>query len=206
MRVEQLFDSAALDLVERAVQEAERRTSGEIVPAIVDQSHDYAGVRAAAAALFAFATGAAVLAAPLDPVLWLPPLQLAAFAGGWLLSGRRALLRRLIPARVCTEAVARAARLAFLEHGLVETRERTGILIYISLLEHRVLVLADRGIDPLVEDGTWDGVVDRVLDGIRSGRAEEGLCAAIRLCGDLLAARFPRRDDDRDELENRART
>ena len=206
MRVEQLFDKRAFDAIERAVTEAERRTSGEIVPMIVDQSHDYAGVRAASAALIAFGLGVALLASPLDPVLWLPPLQILSFAGGYWLSGRRALLRHLIPDRRRRSFVERGARLAFLEQGLVETRDRTGILIYLSLLEHRVEVLADRGIDQHVESDTWNAVVDTVLAGIRERRAEEGLRDAIRQCGDLLAESFPPRPDDTDELANRPRS
>jgi len=88
---------------------------------------------------------------------------------------------------------------------VVETRERTGILLYVSLLEHRVEVLADRGIHERVEPGTWDGVVARVLDGIRTGRAEAGLVDAITHCGELLAQHFPVQPDDSDELPNRLR-
>ena len=206
MRAEQLFDAAARDAIERAVQEAERRTSGEIVPVVVDRSHDYAGVRAVAAALLAFAASAVVLALPVQPVFWLPPAQVVAFALGYWLAGRRVVLRQLIPDGIREQAVDRGARLAFLEHGLVETRDRTGILIYVSLLEHRVEVLADRGIDRAVEPGTWNGVVDTILSGIAQRRAEEGLVEAIRRCGDLLAADFPPRPDDTDELGNRLRT
>ena len=206
MRAEQLFDAAARDAIERAVQEAERRTSGEIVPVVVDRSHDYAGVRAVAAALLAFAASAVVLALPVQPVFWLPPAQVVAFALGYWLAGRRVVLRQLIPDGIREQAVDRGARLAFLEHGLVETRDRTGILIYVSLLEHRVEVLADRGIDRAVEPGTWNGVVDTILSGIAQRRAEEGLVDAIRRCGDLLAADFPPRPDDTDELDNRLRT
>ncbi len=206
MRAEQLFDAAARDAIERAVQEAERRTSGEIVPVVVDRSHDYAGVRAVAAALLAFAASAVVLALPVQPVFWLPPAQVVAFALGYWLAGRRVLLRQLIPDGIREQAVDRGARLAFLEHGLVETRDRTGILIYVSLLEHRVEVLADRGIDRAVEPGTWNDVVDSILSGIAQRRAEEGLVEAIRRCGDLLAAGFPPRPDDTDELDNRLRT
>ncbi len=205
MRAEELFTGEARARIERAVQDAERSTSGEIVPMVVDRSHDYAGVRAAAAALCAFAGGVVVLAAPLDPLLWLPPVQLVVFVGAWLLSDRRALLRLILPTGRCAEMVDRAAGLAFLEEGLTETRDRTGILIYVSLLEHRVEVLADRGINSVVEPGTWDGVVDTVLAGIRERRAEEGLADAIAQCGELLAQRFPPRADDTDELANRLR-
>lgn len=205
MRVEKLFDEKAREAVRGAVAEAEQNTSGEIVPMVVAASDPYLGVRAAASAVLAFAVGASLLSLGWSAALWIPPAQIVAFAVGYWLAGRRILLRQLIPERMRAAAVDRSARLAFLEEGLVETRDRTGILIYISLLEHRVEVLADRGIDRRVESGTWDGVVDKILAGIRQGRAEAGLCDAIRLCGELLAARFPPRPDDTDELDDRLR-
>ena len=206
MRVEDLFDEAAFSAVEEAVRLAEERTSGEIVPMIVDRSDYYPGVRAAGAAALAFGAGAVVLSLDLTHALWLPPIQLGVFGlGAWALGWRR-LLRHLVPPRIRAERVDRAARLAFLEHGVVETRDRTGILIYVSLLEHRVEVLADRGIAAHVPDGTWDGVVGTILEGIRARRAEQGLIDAVRRCGDILAERFPPRPDDEDELSNRPRT
>jgi putative membrane protein len=206
MRVEELFDSEAFLAVERAVEEAERTTSAEIVPMVVDRSDDYPGVRAAGAAVLAFIGGICVLGLGLDPWLWLPPTQVGVFAlASWSL-GHRRILRHLIPARIRAERVDRTARLAFLENGLVDTRDRTGILIFISLLEHRVEILADRGIDRHVDDVVWDGLVERILAAIRERRAEEGLVEAIRECGELLAAHFPPRPDDTDELHNRLRT
>jgi putative membrane protein len=206
MRAAELLTPRIADAVERAVQEAERRTSGEIVPVVVDRSASYGGARAAAAALVAFAVGPLVLLLPADPWLALPPAQAAIFGLGFWLAGRAPLLRWLLPRSVEEQRVARAARLAFVQHRLHETRERTGILIYVSLAEHRVCVLADRGIHARVEQGPWDGVVRLIVDGVRAGRPDEGLLRAIQSCGDLLAAHFPRRPDDANELANQLRT
>jgi len=206
MRVEELFDPKAFDSIQRTVQEAELRTSGEIVPMVVPRSDAYTGVRAVTAGLLAFAAGAVLLVLPVAHWLWLPPLQIITFVVAYALAGRPSLLRQLIPGRIRAAAVAQAARLAFLERGVMETRDRTGILIYISLLEHRVEILADRGIDQRVEDGTWDGVVETILTGIRERRAEEGLTEAIRHCGEILASTFPPRPDDTNELPNQLLT
>jgi putative membrane protein len=205
MRAAKLFGPGAFEAIEAAVREAERRTSGEIVPMVVPRSDGYPGVRAVTAAILAFAAGVVLLASPLDPRVWLPPTELAAFAAGYWLAGRPPLLRLLLTDSAREAAVERAARLAFLEGGLVETRDRTGILIYVSLLERRVEIVADRGIHERVEAGTWDEVVRIVLDGVREGRAGDGLARAVRRCGDILAERFPRRPDDTDELANRPR-
>jgi putative membrane protein len=206
MRASELLREEASQRIEAAVRAAEQRTSGEIVPVVVDRSDGYAAVRMVSACALAFAAGLVTLATPLDPLLWLPPIQAAAFGLAYLAGAQRELLRRLIPAQQREQCARRAAGLAFFELGLSSTRDHTGILLYVTLLEHQVVVLADRGIDAHVEPGTWDGVVEHILAGIRSGRAEEGLCEAIARCADLLATRFPPRADDVNELPDRPRS
>jgi hypothetical protein len=121
MKVEELFRPEAHDRIERAVQQAERQTAGEIVPMVVPRSGDYTGLRAVLAAALAFGTGLVVLALPIEPTLWLPPAEVASFAAAFLGLGWAPVLRLLIPERARATAVDRAARLAFLEHDLVET-------------------------------------------------------------------------------------
>jgi len=206
MRVEELLRDEALRSIESAVRTAEARTSGEIVPLVVDRSDSYATIRGAWAAFAAFASGIAMLYTPLDVIPWLPVVQAAAFVLVYLGAGQRDVLRALVPAAIRDASTQRAACLAFVEQGLTNTRDRTGVLLFVSLLEHRVIVLADRGIDSRVEPGTWDGVVERIVSGIRERHAEVGLCEAIETCGRVLAERFPRGADDVNELEDRLRT
>jgi putative membrane protein len=86
------------------------------------------------------------------------------------------------------------------------TRDRTGILIFLSLLEHKVRVLGDSGINAKVQQSDWDGVTQLIVSGIRERRATDGLVAAIRECGRLLDAHgFRRRSDDKDELSDNLR-
>ena len=205
MRVEELLDPGAFAAIEAAVRDAERCTSGEIVPLLAERSDDYAEVRLAVAMLLALASGILWLAFVPDHRLWLVPTQLGVFALAAWAVGRRPLLRWLAPHPWLVERVQRAAELAFHQLGLVETRERTGILIYVSLLERRVVVLADRGIHARVGDGTWDGVVARIVDGIRRGEADDGLVAGIRLCGEILERHVPRQPSDVNELPDRPR-
>jgi putative membrane protein len=70
-------------------------------------------------------------------------------------------------------------------------------------LERRVVVLADRGINEKVQEGTWDEVIGILTNGLKSGNACDGFCKAIERCGEILAGHFPRSGDDRDELPNK---
>jgi putative membrane protein len=190
--------------IEAAVQAAEARTSGEIVPMVVDQSYDYPRAEILGGGLLALALASTLSWAFGQASLWwfLPLFALGYFPCKWLIRSLPDLKRRLIHPDELTAEVEERAMLAFLEQGVHHTRDATGILILISLFEHRVHVLADRGINQAVPKETWEEIVRTVTSGIRSGQTCEALCAAIGRCGDLLEERFPRKHDDTNELPN----
>jgi putative membrane protein len=196
--------------IKAAVAAAEQQTAGEIVPMVVSASYHYpmAGV-----------IGGVTLALPLTLVL--TPL-----AGGWLWIGHwnlwlflglftllflltQALVKRspglkrlFISEREFDAEVAEAATIGFFEEGLHRTRDATGVLIFISLFEHRVKVLADRGISRKVDPGKWEAVVACIVTGIKARQTASAICQAVDTIGALLATHFPPRPDDRDELDN----
>ena len=112
------------------------------------------------------------------------------------------LKRKLINSEELNAEVKEKALVSFLEQGLHETRDRTGILILISLFEHRVQVLADSGINAKVPEHTWEEIVDTIINGLKTGNTCAATCQAIERCGELLQEHFPRKHDDTDELPN----
>lgn len=209
-----LFSEADLRRIEAAVRDAEARSRGEIVVVAAPASGDYPGAAWAGACLGALG---ALMALVL--VHWLggfwgvgsPLWALAAAAGGagagYLAAGASDGLKRLLLSdEVLERQVDLAARAAFLDHEVFATRDRSGVLLYLSLLEHRVEVLGDSGVEAVVEPGEWDGIVAGIVRGIREGRAADALVEAIGRCGEILDRRgLERREDDADELANRLR-
>jgi len=190
--------------IESAVQQAEKFTSGEIVPMVVDDSYDYPRAEILGGGLFSLATAVSLSWAFFDESLWhfLWLFALGYFPFKCLIRNLPSLRRRLIHSDEIDEEVAEKAGLSFLERGLHHTRDETGILILISLFEHRVHVLADRGINDVVPANHWDGIVQTITDGILRGETCDALCAAIESCGRILAEKFPVKEDDTDELPN----
>jgi putative membrane protein len=190
--------------IQEAVREAEGRTAGEIVPMVVDESYDYPRAEMVGAAFFSLAVAVTFAWWFGHSSVWffLPLFFLLYLPFKALIRALPALRRRLVPAAEMTAEVEEMALISFTEHGLHRTRDATGILILISLFEHRVHVLADRGINAVVPPHTWEEIVVTVTEGIRQGRTCDALCAAIRRCGDLLEAHFPRREGDTNELPN----
>ena len=205
MHAKDLFTQEEQERIRQAVVAAERHTSGEIVPMIVGACNHYAEIEiggliagliigTTAAFLFGYSWGIAEM-----EIAW--PLIGAGL--GFVLCLIPAIKRRLIPKRRIDEAVHIRSLAAFTAHGLHYTRAHTGILILASLFERRVVVLADGGINEKVHPGAWDEVVQILTSGLKSKNDCDAFCAAIGRCGDILAAHFPRKPGDRDELEDK---
>jgi len=209
MKVSRVFSPEDLRRVEEAVRESEKRTSGEIVPFVVERSDAYASAtwRASTigALLAAGATGAAVHAIEVwgTPLaLWIAgPAVLGAGMGLLACQSIPALKRILIPRHLLTERVHERAGQAFLSEQVFATRERTGVLIFLSLFERRVVVMGDKGIAAKVRQEEWDGIIAGIVGGMKAGKPGDALVAAIRECGGLLERHGVEvRPDDRDEL------
>ena len=194
------FTDGERERIRQAVRQAERVTKGEIVPMIVPASALYREAGYRTGLILALLALALLLTIE---IYWLPWgwhagnagwLLLAVVAsyglGQWL--GRVPMVIRLVTSRErMAHKVTLRAEQAFYKHGLHNTQGRTGILILVSMLERRVHVLADKGINDHVPAGTWDELVNGILDGIRTGQATDAICAAIAKCGALLAEVSP---------------
>jgi putative membrane protein len=203
MRAETFFTEQEKQRIQQAVTVAESKTAGEIVPMIVTSSARYTEIEL-------LGTIAGLLIGMSAEWIWGDPwgsdyFNLWPVIGallGFLICRTPVIKRFLATKRRIAEAVHSLALASFTDQGLHYTRDNTGILILVSLLEHRVEVLADRGINRKVASGTWDDIVHMITAGIKSGQACDATCKAIERCGDILAGHFPRQADDKDELPN----
>lgn len=192
------------DALKRCVMDVEKRTSGEIVPVIASRSYEYP--RAAQLGGLLLGILAAVCVAMLidREDMW---TFLALFLGGYFLFNRLLaampdMARPFISKREMREEVEEAAITSFYLNGLHRTRDLTGIIIYVSVYEHAVQVLADKGINDKVDPEVWSEVVEMVTNGIKAGKPGEALCAGVERCGELIEENFPIKHDDTDELPN----
>ena len=196
--------------IEASVKDVEKNTSGELVPMVVSASYHYP---------MADVIGAVVFALPLSLLLtylvgiefWIGGQNLWLFLGlfavlfvafHFLVKQWPGLKRIFISGREIDEEVEEAAFTAFYREGLHRTRDETGVLVFISVFEHRVWILADRGINARVTEGQWQEPVRMIVDGIKQHRQADAICEAISWIGDILSEHFPVRPDDSNELRN----
>ncbi|MFH1076457.1 MAG: hypothetical protein V1753_06400 [Pseudomonadota bacterium] len=193
-----------------SVKEAECCTTGEIVPMVVSASYHYPMADVIGATLFAFTLS--IFMTPLvGGFFWIGAQNMWVFIGLFAVKFTlfHTLIRRIpslkrvfVSKKEIDEEVEEAAITSFFKQNICRTRDATGVLIYISLFEHKVYVLADKGINAMVAQGEWDEIVKLIVDGIRQKRGGEVISEAVRRVGIILKEYFPAKPDDKDELDN----
>ena len=214
-----LFSDADRQRIAAAIEAVETTSSGEIVPYVILRSAPYPVVPWRGGALGAL-VGTVLVAlirtapapAPAAFALSQDGLAVLIIAACGLIGALAAsrippLTRRLAGDTAMREAVHQRAVQVFVDEEVFATRHRTGILLVVSLMERRVEVLADAGINVRVGDGDWHNVTACIRTGIENGQLADGLVDAIHQCGQLLMQYgFAAEADDQDELPNRLRT
>lgn len=186
------------------VKDVEKRTSGEIVPVIASSSYDYPRATHIGALMLSivFAMGGTLILEREDLWVFLALFLPLYILFNWVFTLVPVLKRPFITKSEMREEVEEAAITAFYLNGLHRTRDLTGIIIYVSVFERSVQVLADKGINDKVDPAVWDEVVAMVTQGVREGKPGDALCRGVTRCGELITEHFPVKHDDTDELPN----
>lgn len=207
--------------VSAAVAEAEKKTSGEIVPVIATTSDRYERAEDLVA------LGTALLAVTAtwtqfqrlkpspdwngDPELAIHlPYVLAIFVGGWAVG---LLLARLLPwlKRLGVSRKSMRTRVLIAAHHAFDalhvrgTKGATGVVIYVSLFERVVCVWADRSVSASIPEAEWKEACEILTKSLRKGMAKEGFVDAIHRIGAVLAKHLPVQSNDTNELSNELR-
>lgn len=201
------LDGAQLQQIAEAVKRAESTTSGEIVPMIVRKSSTLGHVPVILFSLFVavfFAADGPSLQAEFvgDHVL-LYFVDTVVIVILTALLGRSTFVQRLLTTRADQIAqVEMRAEIEFYGSDIRKTRDATGILLFVSLLERRAVVLADQAISEKVPKDTWLGVCDILISGIKKKNMGSAFGNAVEKCGEILTPLFPIKPDDENELKD----
>jgi putative membrane protein len=210
-------------IVTEAVRQAELHTSGEIVTVVADRSDGYADIALAWGAFASFTVLTLLVVFPEPPLRfyeglhgtwnaqWLPAdvfgvaaaIAILAFFATVLALLRDSLRFALVPGRIKSMRVEDRAIDLFKVGAERRTHGKTGVLIYLSLREHRAEIVADEAISGKVAPEVWGVAMADMLAEIRHGRLGHGIAAGVRDVGAVLAEHFPRSEDDTNELPDR---
>ena len=208
--------------VSAAIAAAEGNSDGEIIAITSDQSDAYHDVGLHYAVLVAFVTLALFAAAPslllwwrelfvgwsADPSLrdtltWLLMLTLAKFLVALFVMKWMPLRMALTPGATKTRRVRRRAIMLFKTGAERRTVGRTGILIYLSMAEHRAEIIGDEAITSVTTPETWGEAMTALLAGVKAGQTGDGIAAAVGLIGAVLSEHFPKSSDDTNEIPDK---
>jgi len=179
------------DAISAAIREAEARSCGQIVCVLSHASSDYAYVP------ILWATVLALLVP--WPLIYFTPLsaqkiylwQLAVFVAAGLVLSWMPLRMALVPRLLRRTLAHRAALEQFVVRRIANTRNRSGVLIFVSLAERYARIIADEGVAQKVPNAEWQAAIDALTGHMRDGRIAAGFIAAIERCGAVLAAHAP---------------
>ncbi|MBV1707373.1 MAG: TPM domain-containing protein [Hyphomicrobiales bacterium] len=186
-----------------AIHAAEAATSGEIVCVLAHAASDYAEIPLLWSLFLALALPWPLIVFTPWSVQHIYLVQLAVFLLAGLALTQRRLRLWLVP-RSIQRARAHAAALEQFElRHVSHTAARTGILIFVSLAERYVRIIADTGIAAKIPQDEWQGIVDALIGEAKAGRVVDGFIGAVGACGARLAAHFPAEADHANQLPDR---
>ena len=208
VKAEKFFKSEELERITKTIHEVESQTIGEVAVMVVDSSDDYIEAEILGGIFLASLLSLVMTILNFHSSVWAYiSLSFILFFPSKYLFEKIPLLKTAFMGvkRKETTVMQRAVR-AFYEKGLYKTKMNTGVLFFLSLLERKVWILADKGIYEKIDQETLNKFAKSVSQGIRDGRACDALCDAIRESGELLAKHFPITPDDTDELSDEVMT
>lgn len=208
--------------VSAAIAAAEGGTAGEIIAVTAETSDSYhdVGLHYAVGALFLLLGAMSAWPSILDGAWtalmgWSAPpseratltlllgLSLAVFLAVLFLMRWIPLRLALTPGATKTRRVRRRAIMLFRAAAERRTEGRTGILIYLSMGEHRAEIVGDEAITAVTTPDTWGEAMAALVTEVKAGRPADGIVAAIGMIGEVLAAHFPRQATDRNEIPDK---
>lgn len=204
------FSEGDCTQIENQIAEIEKKTSGEIVVALVPTSDSYFRIRLMGALSGGFAATCIALFIEYQGhwgyAFWkLFLIQLFGIFSGITLSYWPVFARILVPKYIRTRNVHREALAQFTALGLHATKEHSGILILLSVFERSVEILADRGIHSKVDAGYWKKHTDKIAEGFSSKQPAAHLAEVLKEIGNKLADHFPPDPLNPNELSNKVR-
>jgi putative membrane protein len=208
--------------VSAAVAAAEERSDGEIITIAAERSDAYHDVGLHYAVLVLFLVLAFFAAWPHQLEHWWTRLmgwsaeptmrELLTLLLGFALAKFLAVLfilkwmplrLALTPGSTKTRRVRRRAVMLFKTGGERRTIGRTGILIYLSMGEHRAEIIGDEAITAVTTPETWGEAMAALITEVKAGRPGDGIVAAVELIGAVLAEHFPKTSADTNEIPDK---
>lgn len=182
-----------LEQINELLLEAEKKSHSELVPMVVERSDDYPAAHFRSAIIVSFIFSLVLYFSPLtiiNPIyfLW---IQVPGLFLGYLLGNVSWVTKLLTTKREIEIEVYQRAIEAFFEHNLHMTKRHNGVLIFVSLLEHKIQIITDSGVKAKIDQKIWDEIVNDFGQKVSKSTLSEALKEAISSAAIVLEKYFP---------------
>ncbi len=196
------FSDEDKEKIRKAVVAAEKKTSGEIVPVIIKASDPYVAAYYRSALFWAFfcVSCCYFFKAEYLIMFWcFTGSIIAAFFACYMDWYKKIFITKF----EMEEEFAQRAYQSFLMNGVSQTKERNGVLLYISAFERKAMIVSDTGIQKELNNSVWEEMISNLTGYMKTGAYTEGIIKTIESIGEVLSEKFPDHKDDEDELANK---
>jgi putative membrane protein len=186
--------------IKSAVEALERTTTGEMVCVVAQSSACYVLFPLIWAAIIALVLPVVNIAAAGAVTFGLQSVVFIALAALFLLTPLRVAVT---PRGLRQTNCRRHAFEQFFALKMNETNKRSGVMLFISVAERHVEIIADKGINDKVQPDEWSRIVDTVVTDVKAQKVQDAFLNAIRACGTVLVQHFPEVRNDVNELDDK---
>jgi putative membrane protein len=217
MKVENYLPKTAQEKITAAVTEAEKKINAEIVPVFMVSSDDYTEAKLRGTLLGATITAAFILIYDhlmgwyqlfllQNDWLFVSGIACGGLLGYFLFGYLSPLKKLLVTKQQLKQRSAAMAERVFGEYKLFETKSRTGILIFISLFEHNIQIVPDKGLKEKIADDEWQKVIEQMKPSLRNKKFDEAFIQSIsKITEIMLTYKMERIGDATNELPDHLR-
>ena len=187
------------------IDEAETKSTSELVPMIVKTSDVYPAAHFRAAIIVSFLFSLILYISPFHIInpIWFLWIQVPGLLLGYALGNVPFFKRLLITSKEIEYEVTQRAIEAFFEHELHTTKNHNGVLIFISLMERKIKIITDINVKKKIEAKIWDEIIHDFTDKVSEGKFIEALKHSIMATSSVLESNFPASAaDKKNELKN----
>ena len=190
--------------IEDAIVGMEKKTSSELVAVVTQKSGDYLYITLLITSLMALLVPFALLFFTPDiEAKSIFEMQLFSFMILLVLLKMPSVLYVLLPKTVLVKAAKLKAYETFRILGLQKTSNYQAVMIFVSLYEKYVEIIADSAVSAKIDNALWQNTIDTFLENVKNNHFEEGYVQAINEIGAILAEHFPIEKNDKNELSDR---
>lgn len=190
--------------IEEAVFEVEKKTSSELVAVVTQKSGDYLYIALLITSVIALLVPFGLLfLAPELEAKSVYEIQLLSFMFLLLLLNVPSVLSVFLPKKLLVKAAKLKAYETFRILGLQKTSHYQAVMIFVSLYEKYIEIIADSAISSKIDNALWQSTIDTFLANVQNDKLEEGYIQAINEIGAILVEYFPIETHDKNELSDR---